>query len=357
MTRVLARLVRAAVAHATDADAYRDRVARECGAFPEGPLFPYVFPALALCAWPGDRRVSREAAHGAALTHATLAHSGAVSRIGPIAQLPHDAPRAVDMGWLALLFGVLRESTGVTRYDDERAALCAALRRQLDDAPDGGVLFSYPGACWPFDTLPAVVALALEDRLTGTPRAAGTISRHLAWLRGPGLDAASGLPVSALAGDRCTPTHRPRGCDLSLRIALLTALDPALARSLYATYARAYWSDRFVLAGFREWLPGETATEDLDSGPVIAGVGMAASAFGLAATRLVGDRWRYGRLRGQLGLWDLVWRLAGRLAGDRLRGAAAPGLGVPLDPACVTGFLFGDACLMLALGWPTNVRR
>jgi hypothetical protein len=301
--------------------------------------------------------VSREQAHAAARVFADLARTQAEVRLGSLLALTHGSAQAVDMGWLALTFAVLHETSGASPHDDARRHLCAQLQRQLDEAPDGGALFSYPGACWPFDTLPAVVALALDDRLTGQPRAATTIARHLAWLRGPGLEPASGLPVSALAHDRRTATMGPRGCDLSLRLALLAMIDPALARTLYATYVRTYWNDRLWLAGFRERPAGEAAPQDLDSGPVVAGIGMAASAFGLATTRMLGDHWRYGRLRAQLGLWDLGWRLAGRLAGHRLRGAAAPGLGVPIDPACVTGFLFGDASLMLALGWPETPRR
>ncbi len=248
----------------------------------------------------------------------------------------------------------MHQATGAQEHDDARRHLCDALRTQLDEAPSGGALFSYPGACWPFDTLPAVLALDLDDTIERTSRSAATIARHLAWLRGPGADPATGLPVSALARDRTTVTAGPRGCDLSLRIALLARLDREFARTLYAAYVRTCWSERVLLAGFREHPRGHEAPMDVDSGPVVAGIGMAASAFGLAATRVMGDRGRHIRLRAQLTVWDLGWRLAGRLMGARLRGAVVPGLGVPVDPACVTGFLFGDASLILALGWPES---
>lgn len=356
MNPVHARAVRAFVAHAADAAAYAGRVAHECKAFPEGDLFPFVFPALGLFAWPGDRRTPRAAARAAAHTLMDAARRRVEARLGSLSALTPASSYAVHMGWLALAFAVVRDEGTACAHDEARRHLCDVLRAQLDDAPGGGALLSYPGQCYPFDTLPAVVALALDDRLTGTPRARETIARHLAWLRGPGAEPGTGLPVSRLALDRVQVLDGPRGCDLSLRIALLGLLDAALARSLYAAYVRGYASERVVLAGFREYAPGRPVTEDLDSGPVVAGIGMAASAFGLATTRVVGDRWRHGRLTFQLGLWDLGWRLAVRTRGARLRGATVPGLGVPVDPACVTGFLFGDACLLLALGWPPSAR-
>lgn len=354
MKRLHARLVRAFTRHADDPAAYLARVSKDCKRFPEGDLFPFVLPAMALCAWTGDRQVSRAATHAAADTLVGLARTRGEARLGSLMALNRDSALAVDMGWLALAFGTLRETAGVTRFDAQRRHLCDVLRTQLDEAPEGGALFSYPGQCYPFDTLPAVLALELDDRLTATPRSATTIARHLAWLRGSGSDPATGLPVSALATDRTTVKAGPRGCDLSLRLALLGPLDPILARESYARYVRTYWSDRLVLAGFREHPTGQDGAMDVDSGPILDGIGMAASAFGLVTTRVMGDRWRHGRLMFQLGLWDLGWRIAARTQGQRLRGATVPELGVPVDTECVTGFLFGDACLLFALGWPPS---
>jgi len=54
--------------------------------------------------------------------------------------------------------------------------------------------------------------------------------------------------------------------------------------------------ERIFLVGFREWPPGRDLPADADSGPIVTGVGAAATAFGLAAAREVGDALTAGRL-------------------------------------------------------------
>ena len=56
----------------------------------------------------------------------------------------------------------------------------------------------------------------------------------------------------------------------------------------YELYDRFYWQERLTAAGFRELpkdVPHSEWTMDVDAGPVIAGQGMAASAFGIGAAR------------------------------------------------------------------------
>lgn len=67
-------------------------------------------------------------------------------------------------------------------------------------------------------------------------------------------------------------------------------LWPAVAQQWYAKYEDHFWQDG-VVNGFREFsrhAPYDEWMMDVDAGPVIAGYGTAASAFGIGATRVNG---------------------------------------------------------------------
>ena len=66
---------------------------------------------------------------------------------------------------------------------------------------------------------------------------------------------------------------------------------PDVARGWYALYEKHFWQHRLWAVGFREWPRGDEHGDwyfDVDSGPVIAGHGTAACAFGIGAARTNG---------------------------------------------------------------------
>jgi hypothetical protein len=65
--------------------------------------------------------------------------------------------------------------------------------------------------------------------------------------------------------------------------------DRDAALRLYLRYRRIYWVELGVAAGFREWPPGTDRPADIDSGPIVLGVGAAATALGIGAARLTGE--------------------------------------------------------------------
>ena len=345
------RLAKQFIARAQDLPAYRRRVAVECDGFPEGDLFPFAFPALALCADLERGRGARGAREAAsALVEASRAAVSA--RLGDVRVLGPGAREAVYLGWLALVLARWEQVSGETTHADERRHLCAILRTELEALPEGGPLDSFPGMCWPFDTIPPLLALKLSDALDGESRSAAAIERHLVWIETCGSDAATGLPASHVGRHREPDGAPPRGCDLSLRVGLMKLLDESRARTIYRQYTRHFWSELFLIAGFREYPSGHAGHMDADSGPIVLGLGMAATGFGLNATRAAGDSLRGLRLGVLLFKFDVLWRLAGALFKRQLHGRVMPGLGAPIATDCVTGFLFGDASLVLTLTWP-----
>jgi hypothetical protein len=75
--------------------------------------------------------------------------------------------------------------------------------------------------------------------------------------------------------------------------------------------------DRVVIVGFREWPPGVARRADSDSGPIVNGVGAAATALAIPAARAMGDDVLAQRLEATAGAVGLAAR-----ADPKLREAA-----------------------------------
>ncbi len=345
------RLAKQFIARTEDMTTYRARVAAECDGFPEGDLFPFAFPALALCADLERGRAAR-GARDAAKALVEASRMAVSARLGDVRALEPGICEGVYLGWLALVLARWEHVSGETVHAAERRHLCTILRAELEALPEGGPLDSFPDACWPFDTIPPLVALKLSDALDRESRSARAVERHLVWIETRGRDAATGLPASHVDRHHAPDGSPPRGCDLSLRVGLMKLLDESRAQQLYRSYVRRFWSERILIAGFREYPRGHTGREDVDSGPILLGLGMAASAFGLNATRAAGDSLRELRLGLSLFKFDVLWRLTCALFKRQLTGRELPGLGAQIATDCVTGFLFGDVSLVLTLTWP-----
>jgi hypothetical protein len=89
--------------------------------------------------------------------------------------------------------------------------------------------------------------------------------------------------------------------------------------------AAAWWaSSRAALlvtvgpaTGVREWPAGEEHPADIDSGPIVAGMGAAATGFGIGASRAIGDDATHRALLRTEQLGRLVARADGALATAR----------------------------------------
>lgn len=64
-----------------------------------------------------------------------------------------------------------------------------------------------------------------------------------------------------------------RGCSLSLILRMLAEIDPKLAKEQYEIFREKFVSTTFGLPSLREYPKGQHGFGDIDSGPVILGVG------------------------------------------------------------------------------------
>jgi len=338
-----------------DPNAYAETVRRQCRGFPEGDLFPYVLPA---CAYANLALAEKDHAPAARTRMAALidlARPSVVRRVRPpggnLSRLTDYGSQAVYLGQFNLALGCWRLAGGDERFAAEHKGISDALHKALVRA-NGRPLNSYPDMSWPFDTVPCLLSLRLYDRSTGQRRSDEGIARHLKWTQDHATDKATGLPRSRLGADAMAP---PRGCVLSWQVCLVRDLDPSYARRMYDQYVKSFWLDHGVVAGFAEWAGGRSQRQDLDSGPVIEGVGAAASTFGLAAAAAMGDADRLARLARQASGGKALLKLL--IARDPAARARLT-LGGKIDPdsGYYTGLLFGDACLFYAATWRSWAR-
>jgi len=166
---------------------------------------------------------------------------------------------------------------------------------------------------WPADQSATLASLERFDEAHGEHLAPRLVAAWRSVLQAHGTD---GLPWSEITGHH-RHARLPRGCALSFGIRYTAEVDPALARRWWALYKQRYLVDGGLLLGLREWPPGLDLPADVDSGPIVRGVGAAATGFGLAAARAVGDEETFARLEATARV------MSGAAALDRALAAAA----------------------------------
>jgi hypothetical protein len=165
-----------------------------------------------------------------------------------------------------------------------------SLAKELDESPHG-LLDDYPGQCYPVDIVPAIAAIRRADAVLGTDHSE-FITRAIRGFEGERLDRHTGLPGYVVDSRTGRTEDSARGVGLSFMLIWAAELWPQTAESWYSAYERQFWQEGNWLAGFREFPHdidvGWFNMTDVDAGPVVGGYGVAASAFGVGAARVMG---------------------------------------------------------------------
>ena len=184
-------------------------------------------------------------------------------------------------GWYTFLVGQR------LRISPERDAILTALFKENCEAisraiqqTDKAFLESYAGAAWPADNVVCVAALALHDRLF-EPKYTAVIANWMGRIKGV-LDKETGLiPHSFSLFDN--KGLEVRGSSLSLMLSFLSEIDPVFAKNQYKIYKNLFVETKLGLPAVREYPIGTDGDGDVDSGPIIWGVGGSASIVGIRA--------------------------------------------------------------------------
>jgi hypothetical protein len=166
------------------------------------------------------------------------------------------------------------------------------LRNQVEtfaaelDASKTGLLDDYPGQCYPGDVMAALACIKRADAVLGTDHSE-FIRRAVRGFTGKN-ETRFHLPPYSANADTGVPSSDARGCGNSYMVITAPELWPDQAKYWFAIYDAAFWQKRITAVGYREYPKDNLNSEwsmDVDAGPVIAGHGVSASAFGIGATR------------------------------------------------------------------------
>lgn len=265
--------------------------------FPEGYFFTHVLTGLAASqpAAPGDVDVLRVA-------RAALAQLGSAAGRAPF---PPDAAPAYGVFWSGLSLLLAVEVARLSGLPQDRADIARRAEEIRDAlAADGdGFLESYPGQIWPCDTVVAVAALARSQAVAPVPGVAELVAGWTARTRAV-RDPASGLLPHRLDADGSV-REGPRASSQALLLAFEPDIDPRTAADDYRRFVDGFVVRELGLVGVREYPAGSSGAGDVDSGPLVAGVSLSASAVALGAARRQDDSSLVGALDAEAELFAL----------------------------------------------------
>jgi hypothetical protein len=181
-----------------------------------------------------------------------------------------------------------QQFTGDERYKPVLRDQVESLSLEVDQSPFG-LLDDYPNQCFPADVVAAVANIQKADGLLGTNHSA-FVRRAARGFQGRLADE-RGLPPYMADSKRGVLWGPSRGCSNSYVCLFASQAWPDLGEKFYVSYEKYFWQEKWGGAGFREFPNNLRSADwywDVDSGPVLAGHGISASAFGLGAARLHG---------------------------------------------------------------------
>jgi hypothetical protein len=246
----------------------------------------------------------------------------------------------VYLGYIDLALGMLRwidpamDPSLVALHD----RLTDALARRLASAPHA-LIETFPGVTFPADVASAVGAIGLHARVTGRGRRALLEAWGRAFRRCC-VDPGTGFVYQTVEPRTGEPSGAPRGSGTALVVYFLSFADRALALDLDAAVARGGIASFLGFGGVREYpAAAGAAGGDIDSGPVVFGVSVAASGFGLAGARMTRDEARFRALFRTAYLFGAPVSRGGGARGF----LAGPGLGDAILLATMTAKATEDA--------------
>jgi len=176
---------------------------------------------------------------------------------------------------------------GSGEYLDTIRDQAGKLADELDRSPYG-ILDDYPGQCYPTDVVAAIAAIKRANSTLGIDGSAFT-ERAIRGFQGS-LSTPTGL-IPYMADSRTGVIGESRGCSNQWVTVWAPELWPEQARQWYDCFERHFWQSGRLSVGFREFPKAVSDRDwymDVDSGPVVGGLGAAASSFGLGAARANG---------------------------------------------------------------------
>jgi hypothetical protein len=198
------------------------------------------------------------------------------------------------LGYINLALGMLRVVEPRSRFAGIHDRLTEALARRMARAPRG-LIETYPGEAYPADVASVIGSIGLHDRAAGSDHRA-LLAAWEATFRARWIDPRSGMIFQSGDAQTGLPRGPARASHTALAVYALSFALPDLSRDLFAAIQRSQRASLLGFGAIREDAKGLGGSADIDSGPVVLGVGVSATGFTLAGARLHGDRALYTEL-------------------------------------------------------------
>lgn len=191
------------------------------------------------------------------------------------------------LGYINLGLGMLRLVEPDTRHAALHDRLTQELARRLF-ASRTGLIETYPGETWPPDVAAVAGSIGLHARATGRDVRAEMTRWGERFARCS--IHSSGYLVQRVRSGSCIPVDAPRGSGTAVASYFLSFADAELSERLYQGLAHEGRASLFGLGALREYAPGFSGEGDGNAGPMLFGVSVGATGFGIAAARVHADR-------------------------------------------------------------------
>lgn len=148
-------------------------------------------------------------------------------------------------------------------------------------------LESYPTQSWPADMCVAMASIRNHDKLF-YPKYDTIISDWVAKVKTK-LDPKTKLIPHKVNPDSGEAIEGTRGSSISLILRFLSEIDTSFANEQYQLYKENFISTTFGLPSINEYPNGNSGNGDIDSGPVLFGVGFAGTIVSIGTLSVFGD--------------------------------------------------------------------
>jgi len=150
---------------------------------------------------------------------------------------------------------------------------------------------------WCADQSAIIYSLWLFDQNNKTKYHVEPKKRWLEWMREHGTQSETGLFITEAMGVKGY-SNQPRGCSHAYMCYYLEHFDYSVGKKQWELFKQHMAVTRLGVPGFREYLPNYKGKWTPDSGPILFGMGVAATGLALKPMRVWGDenQWSAGRL-------------------------------------------------------------
>ena len=170
---------------------------------------------------------------------------------------------------------------------------------------------------WPADQAAIIYSLWLYDQNNGTSLSYDLINKWTKYMKLYGTHKKTGLYKTEVLNTR-RYSNQPRGCSMSYMIHYMSRFDRYQAEELWERYKEHMLKKELSYYGFREYLPNYKGRQSPDSGPILLGVGVAATGLGLNAASSINDKDVFLKIRRTLNFFGRPMNLVDRMVGPNI---------------------------------------